>query len=368
MPAFTRRAFLAGTAAAFATSALPAFARPGALYLGARFEGESRFFASAFDAGGGKVLDVPLPARGHGITLDPHRARAVFFARRPGDFAKVVDLVSREPVATITARAGRFFCGHGVFSSDGALLYATETIVESGEGIVGVYDARNGYARLGEMPSGGLDPHDIRLVRGGRLLVVANGGLLTHPDAPGVKLNLDSMDSSLVILDPGKRAPVAAFRLPPSLRQLSLRHLAVNADDVVAVVMQYEGPRADAVPLVALHRGDGPLTCLDLPETDRLALRQYCGSAAFDSSGRVLGVTSPRGGTALFVDVAGGRVIGRASGPDICGIAMGEDAGAFVVTSGLGGAWWRDARANREESFANGFAAGAHWDNHLAAG
>jgi uncharacterized protein len=253
-----------------------------------------------------------------------------------------------------------------VFSADGAFLFTTETTAESGDGVIGVYEASGGYARLGEMPSGGMDPHDIRLIRGGRFLAVANGGLLTHPDAPGVKLNLDSMDSSLVFLDLGTREPGALFRLAPDLRQLSLRHLAVSGDGTIAVAMQYEGPRGDPVPLVALQLGDRPLSCLDLADADRASLRQYCGSAAFDSSGRILGFTSPVGGSALFVDIASGRVFGRMSGPDICGIAAGGAPGRFAVSSGLGGVRSVKAGDGTEDPL-GGLAAASQWDNHLTA-
>lgn len=365
MALLTRRALLAGGAAALVCRSLPAFAMPARAFYGARAEGKNGFFASAFDDAGANLFDLPLPARGHGIALDLARDRVAFFARRPGDFAVIVDLTARAPIATITPADGNFFCGHGVFSADGALLFTTETVAESGDGVIGVYEARGGYARLGAMPSGGMDPHDIRLIRGGRFLAVANGGLLTHPDAPGVKLNLDSMDSSLVFLDLGTREPVASFRLASDLRQLSLRHLAVGGDGTVAVVMQYEGPRGDPVPLVALQRGGGPLFCLDLTDADRVSLRQYCGSAAFDSSGRILGFTSPVGGTALFVDIATGQVLGRMNGPDICGIAADGVSGRFVVTSGLGGAWRKRADGDGEPAVGQ-FAAGAHWDNHLA--
>lgn len=364
MTALTRRAFLAGSAAALANPMLPAVSAPARAFYGARFEGMSRFFASAFDATGTAMFDLPLPARGHGIALDPARGRVAFFARRPGDFAIIVDLAGA-PIATLTAAGGRFFCGHGVFSADGALLFATETVTESGDGVIGVYAAGGDYERLGEMPSGGLDPHDIRLVGGGQFLIVANGGLLTHPDAPGVKLNLDSMDSSLAFLDLGTREVAVAFRLPAELRQLSLRHLAIGTGETVAVVMQYEGPRGDPVPLVALQQGRNPLACLDLADTDRVSLRQYCGSAAFDASGKILGVTSPVGGSALFVETASGRVSGRIEGPDICGIAADGVSGRFAVSSGLGGV--RSINAGRDiEAPLGGLAARSQWDNHLA--
>ena len=363
VPGLSRRAFLAAGAALWSCRSLPAVAGPARVFYGARLEGKDGFFASAFDERGAGLFDLPLPARGHGIALDPAQGRVAFFARRPGDFAVIVDPAARAPVVTLTPSDGSFFCGHGVFSADGALLFATETVAESGDGMIGVYEARGRYARLGGMPSGGMDPHDIRLVRGGRFLAVANGGLLTHPDAPGVKLNLDSMDSSLAFLDLGAREPAASFRLASDLRQLSLRHLAVSGDGTVAVAMQYEGPRGDPVPLVALQRGDGPLTCLDLADADRAALRQYCGSASFDSSGKVLGFTSPVGGAALFVDAVSGRVAGRMKGTDICGIAAEGGVGRFVVTSGLGGAWRVDSSG---DSPLGDVATNRRWDNHLA--
>ena len=76
------------------------------------------------------------------------------------------------PIATLTPVDGNFFCGHGAFSADGALLFTTETVAESGDGVIGVYEARGLYARVGEMPTGGMDPHDIRLIRDGRFLAV----------------------------------------------------------------------------------------------------------------------------------------------------------------------------------------------------
>ncbi|MGT2465594.1 DUF1513 domain-containing protein [Mesorhizobium atlanticum] len=49
--------------------------------------------------------------------------RSVVFARQPGTFAVVFDHAGRDKPSTIASIAGRHFFGHGVFSSDGALLY-----------------------------------------------------------------------------------------------------------------------------------------------------------------------------------------------------------------------------------------------------
>ena len=108
----------------------PAFAKaevPGTrLYLSARRTRDGAFQVSAFTAQGVSHLDVPLPGRGHSFSLRPDGAVAVHFARRPGQFAKVLDLRDRRALGEISTPAGRHFYGHGVFAAEGALLYATE--------------------------------------------------------------------------------------------------------------------------------------------------------------------------------------------------------------------------------------------------
>ena len=111
--------------------------------------------------------------------------------------------------------------------------------------------------------------------------------------------------------------------------------------------------------------GQPSLLPRDLADADRASLRQYCGSAAFNSSGKILGFTSPVGGTALFVDIESGRALGRVNLPGICGIAADGASGRFVVTRGLGGAWRKRVDGDPVPS-AGHFAAEAHWDNHLA--
>jgi hypothetical protein len=152
---------------------------------------------------------------------------------------------------------------------------------------------------------------------------------------------------------------------PAGLSQLSLRHLAVTADGLVEIAGQYEGPQADPVPLVASHRrGADGLTFLATDERRRAGLRQYCGSAALDSSGTILGATSPRGGLAVFWRVADGRPVGEMAAGDVCGIAAGPEAGAFVLTSGLGGAWMVWPEAGRQAVLGPADKR-LRWDNHL---
>src|SRR3546814_9716026 len=100
------------------------------------------------------------------------------------------------------------------------------------------------------------------------------------------------------------------MRLPDAQHQLGIRHLAIGRDGTVAMALQYEGPSGDLVPLVCLHRPGAPaLQPLDLPEALLRDMRNYCGSAAVDAAGRVLAVSSPRGGLSLFWALEAGRPV-----------------------------------------------------------
>jgi len=363
-----RRRFLQAAAATMAAGLAPLTIRaaaPGAVFLGARLDG-GRAFATAFDAEGRAAFDVALPARGHGFARRPGQAdEIVAFARRPGSFMIVADRRDGCVLHEVAAAENRRFCGHGAFDGTGRLLYATELEHDTGDGILGIYDATAGYSRVGEVRSGGLDPHEIRLLPDGETLVVANGGILTDPDAPGIKLNIDEMESSLAWLRARDGALLGTARLPRELFQLSLRHLAIAPDATVAVVMQYEGPSGDLVPLLALHRPGAALETVALPDRLLGRLRNYCGSAAFDATGRILATTSPVGGVAVLWDVREGRCLGCAEIADGCGLAAGE--GAFVATSGLGGGFFVEVYRQVVgcRPIPSPLLDSSRWDNHL---
>jgi uncharacterized protein len=360
-----RRDFLAASVASLAAAGMwPQAMAAGASHgwVGARLDAEGRPHALRFDANGALHFDIALPARMHGAAHSASRGEIVLMSRRPGDYLLVVDARSGVPRHCVAAAPGRFFNGHAVFAR--GLLFATETMVTDdpppeGNGLLGVYDPQSGYERVGEFATGGHDPHQVLAL--GDTLAVANGGLLTHPDAPGVVLNPDSMDSSLALIDARDGHIEALHRLVSEFRRLGLRHMALGHDGTLAVGMQYEGPRADDVPLIALLRPGKPLEPLELALQSRLA--NYVGSVAFDASGRILGLSSPRGGVALFHDLDADRPVGLVEVPDGC--ALGADgAGRFVVGSGLGGTR-RVINGGRSALPGGSLLAGVRWDNHF---
>lgn len=359
-----RRDVLTGLAAAGACAALgvpTVRAAATGRFLGSRVNGDGNAFATAFDAAGRVSIDVALPARGHGMAVRPDSGEVVVMARRPGSFGVVLDAAGGHR-GTFHTAAGRWFNGHGVFAGPSTLL-ASETVLGSGDGVIGVYAAADGYRRIGEFPSGGLEPHDVALLGDGRTLVIANGGLRRDPDRPRIKTNIATMTPNLAYLDATTGRLLEIVEPPPAWHKLGTRHLATAPDGTVAVAMQYDGAAADTVPLVALHsRGASELTFLHLPTAAQRGMRHYAGDIAFDATGRMLGVTSPPGSRAVFWDRDDGFVA-AARVADVCGIS-GYGDGGFVLSSGLGGVvrWLPDLAATAPVA---GPAARMRWDNHL---
>jgi hypothetical protein len=181
-----RRELLAALAAAVSCRALGTPAHAGShalpLYVSCRNDAEGRSSVAVFSLDGGDLFSTVLPSRGHDIVARPGGTELVVFARRPGNWAVVLDLAYRRIAQTILAREDRHFYGHGAFSADGRLLLASENNADTGDGLLGIYDATDGYRRMGEIGSRGIGPHDLKLLPDRKTLAVANGGLRTLPD------------------------------------------------------------------------------------------------------------------------------------------------------------------------------------------
>jgi hypothetical protein len=280
-------------------------------------------------------------------------------SRRPRDRLWEIDLVEGRLTREVTAEAGRHFYGHGVFSRDGSRFYTTENRYSDGAGRISVRDGAD-FRRLDEFPSGGIGPHDIHRLADDRTLVVANGGIRTHPERSRVKLNRDRMDSNLAYLDARTGALLERHRPPHP--KLSIRHLAVTARDEVAAVQQFEGDRADLPPLVLLHRrGEEPRSPAVAADVLR-RMNYYTASVAVDSASETALVTCPNGHLVTLWDLRGDRLAARFDLRRPFGAAFDPAEGAWQVTAETGTVHRIDPETGRTATVARIDAA---WDNHL---
>ena len=353
----TRRGFLAGLAAA-ALVPRPTWADVGSpAYLAAAKLPNGAYVLAGLSSNGTETFRVPLPDRGHAAAAHPTRAEAVAFARRPGTFAVILDCMTGEPKATLQAAEGRHFYGHGVFSRDGSLLFTSENDYDGNRGVIAVRDAATNYLQIDEFPSGGVGPHDIGRLPGTDTLVVANGGIGSHPDAGEVDLGVPEMRPNLSYFNANGR-PSDVVELAPDLWRNSIRHLALRDDGLVAFAMQWHGEEAEIPPLVGLHRqGEAP-RLLSAPGPLQPEMRGYAGSVALSQDGRRVAISSPPGGQVHIWDVESGAWVDRLMLTDTCGLSSGPEG--FVATTGLGvvvGIRGSTSGWQRQHDGA--------WDNHL---
>jgi len=333
-----RRAFLQAAGAGFAASLLPrqalALERTELVFASAVQTASGGYGAVLLGEAGELIASIALPDRGHDITLSREAGRGVVFARQPGTFAVVFDPSGREAPVTLTSVAGRHFFGHGVFSPDGKLLYATESDFEAAQGVVGIYDAADGYRRIGEFPTYGTGPHEMLLMPDGVTLVVANGGIETHPDYGRTELNLETMDPSVVFIDRRDGGLVGQLRLDSGLHQLSIRHMAIDGRGRVWFGCQYRGAPSESPQLVGYASMEGEIRLIELPPGPLADLRNYVGSVAASADGATIAVSSPEGDLLVAIDVEGKRPVLAQTLRNGCGLA--PDGAGFVASSGLG--------------------------------
>jgi hypothetical protein len=360
--AINRRALLGAAAScAGAGFAGPLWARKPSIYLSAAaIDGDHH--ALVFTDDGTSTAVVELPERGHGGALHPYRSDAVVFARRPGTFAFAFDRNNGRLLHRMTAPPGRHFYGHGTYARGGRWLLTSENDFDGERGVIGIWDVDAGYRRLGEFDSAGIGPHDIKVLGDGHTLVIANGGLLTHPETGRHKLNVPDMDPSLALIDGRSGEVQSQFRLPRELHKLSIRHLAVQSAERIIAALQYEGPSGDIVPLVAILTPGGLMT-MSAPDPVQAQMRNYCGAIALDAGGMIAAVSCPRGNLVTFWSALDGSYLSQFELADGCGVAPTRQAMQFIVSSGHGERLLVDLKNGTQ--LALPAVAGTQWDNHI---
>ncbi|WP_051278857.1 DUF1513 domain-containing protein [Chitinilyticum aquatile] len=218
---------------------------------------------------------IALPGRGHGIVPVPGTTEAFIVSRRLGRWLARVDWRQGQLLQRIDAEFDRHFFGHAILSPDGKTLLTTENNDETSQGMIGRYDART-LQRIDELPTFGIGPHELLWLEPGKILAVANGGILTLPETGRTKLNRGQMLPSLVLLEWPSGKLLSEHVLDD--KALSIRHLARCRDGTLGIALQAEYPEAAAhrnAPLLATLR-DGVFRLAEQPE----ALMGYGASIA----------------------------------------------------------------------------------------
>jgi hypothetical protein len=312
-------------------AATPMSAARGDFNVAAAWQSGSRHFVGMLSLTPGaparELAAIEVPTRPHGVWAD-RSGRIVAVARRPGDWMLRWRGAGHAPQWRWIEPL-RAFNGHAVIGEDGTRLFTTETDLETGQGVIGVRDART-LEKAAEWPTLGTDPHQLlrdRLAPGH--LVVANGGLTTMPETGRVKHDVERMDSSIVRIDARTGRAAGQWRLDD--QRLSLRHLAWSHDGRrlgIAMQAEHDDARARAeAPVLAVFDGNA-LQAVAAPR----ALAGYGGDIAPTSDG--FAVSCPRaGGIAHFSTAVPQSGAWRTftSLPEACALATDEGLGLWAA-------------------------------------
>lgn len=334
-------------------------------YASAQRDARNRHHAVVFGIQGNKIYSVQLPGRGHATTVRPGTVECVTFARRPGNFAVVFDARGGKDVTVLSTPRNRHFFGHGKFSPDGRLLYATENDFEMGRGILSVRDATDNYNRIGEFFTGGIGPHDVSLLPDKKTLVIANGGVETHPDFPGKAMNIATMSPSLTYLNSATGEILETVRLDQKYHQISIRHLDVAKNGTVIFGCQNRGSKKEHHPLIGFHKmGEKPKFAIGSNSNFR-DLRGYVGSVAINHLDGIVAATSSPGNKVLFFDIATRKHIGSRTLHEVGGISRLKGKSGFIASTAKGSIHSiRGVRTGLIEKLTSEQSSRS-WDNHL---
>ena len=133
----------------------------------------------------------------------------------------------------------------------------------------------------------------------------------THPDRGADELNLADMQPSLVYVDVATGDLLEEHRLAPELHQLSIRHLAIAADDIVGVRLPISRARGGCA-------GAGRLSPPRRDAGHRRGARHNASRACATISARspptepacIVAASAPKGGLVTYWDVASRSYLG----------------------------------------------------------
>ncbi|MGH1417978.1 MAG: DUF1513 domain-containing protein [Hyphomicrobiaceae bacterium] len=339
--AIDRRHFLTGTTLGLASALCPSFqmpvwaSSPKSLLLAACKKSNGSYALTVLTSDGKIIRELPIQGRGHDFAYDKRTKNVVAFARRPGRFALSFNAQNQNPPTLFAPPIDRHFYGHGTFSSNGRILYTTENDFNASRGIIGVYDAKTNFTRIGEFSSHGIGPHDILLQPDGKTLAVANGGIETHPESGREKLNLTTMTPSLCFIDTTTGVLIAQHTLPESLHQLSVRHLTQDSNGTIWFGGQWEGEMENAPGLIGHANLDTPLKIIEPSEALGTELKGYIGSVAMSADQRWLAASAPRANQIVYFDTENPDRYHTTDIADACGLAQ-LGGSQFAVSSGTG--------------------------------
>ena len=310
---------------------------------------------------------IPLTERGHALAIHPYITnQAVIAARRPGNSLTLINIDLGTIITKVSSNPDRHFYGHCSYTQNGEYLLTTENDYENGIGVISIRDSQT-LKVIDEIPSFGIGPHDLEFMPDQKTIVIANGGILTHPDTGRRKLNLNEMKPSLAYVDLIGAKLIDQYYL--SDPKLSIRHIDVNQAGEVGIATQDQAEYlsdANKISLIAMHKNkDRQPDLIQIPKNITLSLNRYTADFCFEPSHNTALVSSPRGNQILIFNTKNQTLVRSYPVNQPSAVALSRDKNYFVVSTAYGEILFINTNTSTINSEMTQFIQGVIWDNHM---
>lgn len=353
----------------FASHTVHAFnKRTTPMFISAYSDALGQYGIATINNNGEIIQQHELPSRGHSFATNPASKQIYAISRRPENTIDVLN-PNGSLLTRIYSKDNRHFYGHAACSVDGRFLYTSENNLDDGSGVIGVRDTLSDFSLVNEFSSYGIGPHSIQRSPCNQFLIVANGGIQTHPNTGRKRLNKKTMSPSLVFIHIATGALHRKAQLPEENRLNSIRHFTVNKKNDVFIALQNQGDfSSQEVLLAQYHYNNNTLLEIPIPHTIQPLLKGYLGDIILDESQQTLAATSPRGDNILFYDIAEKKLWSETF-IDTCGLQAYHEKNTFIISNGQGviRLYHIDTRTQTSQKMPLLLHANMKWDNHIVA-
>ncbi len=287
--------------------------------------GKTTYLLALFDLDRSRTRTVPMEFFGHGFAPDPQSPpRGVIFEKK-GPGCCEVDLVAGRVVRPIETAKDRAFYGHGAFSRDGQLLFATENRLDTKDGLIAVRDGRT-LTELGQFPTYGKSPHDCQLIDRGQTLAITNGGGAFDDPRPEAAPSVTFVEvASSKLLE----------KLTFETARINAGHLALNARrDLVTISAPRDGLPTSDPGGITVRSGESSFATMKEPREVVARMVGETLSLCIDERSSVVGATNPDGNLVTFWDLAARRYVKHLDLPAPRGLTRTLDGEYFVLSYG----------------------------------
>ena len=127
------------------------------------------------DKGAAQKLITDIGFLAHGVIKNPTTSQKVLVFEKKGRGGAEIDLKENKVINRIEPGDGMAFYGHGAYSADNKIIYATQYDEETYEGRMVLRDATD-FKITGDFPTYGEWPHDCQFIDEGKTVAITNGG------------------------------------------------------------------------------------------------------------------------------------------------------------------------------------------------